>query len=114
MFLFLAVTCMYSAQASPSAQGFTEVSWVRLTSSSLLLYLCPFFSCVRGLVQADVVFRAQLPTVSVANNSLSENGLNVHHKTIPSLSGTKQTSPTLLVSGKTSEMLLLDVECLYL
>lgn len=44
VFLFLAVTRMQSAQASPSAHGFTEVRWVHLTSSSLLLRSSVFTS----------------------------------------------------------------------
>lgn len=110
-------------QPPPSAQAFTGFSWIWfLTEFALIVFiLCLLFvalfpplSCVWGLVQgSDVAFRAQLSTVSVANDSLSKNGLNLHHRTVPSISGTS-VALTLLVSGNTSEMLLLDVECLYL
>lgn len=85
-----ALSAAASAQASLGAQGFTAVSWVLFLKQLVLIFtfciLFSFFSflsslsCVWGLVQTDVTFRAQV-SVRVANDSLSENGLNFHHRT---------------------------------
>lgn len=79
---------LYALSAAASAQA--SVSWVSFLKQFVLIFtfciLFSFFSllsslsCVWGLVQTDVTFRAQV-SVRVANDSLSENGLNFHHRT---------------------------------
>lgn len=97
--------------SAASAQVHVESVGFVLIFSTFCIF-CFFFSsllsCVWGSVQADVAFRAQLSTVRIANDRLSENGLNFHHRTVPSnfwhrTDFSVSVALTLLVSGKTSE-----------
>lgn len=99
-FRFLAATC--SAVCSRLSTAFSECAELGLVSF-LLLFSCFCVLCFRRFFPPLFL---RLSTVRVANDSLSENGLNFHHRTVPSTSGTS-VALTLLVSRNISEMLLL-------
>lgn len=141
VFLFLAVTCVHFLQwpqhrPPGSVQGFTGVSWVCCLffwTEFVLLIISTFLHLLFSLL-IFVPFLL-LPVLGFGSGRHYVSGLSCRQYALPMTVSPKMAltfttglcrpflapngllisvAITLLVSGKTLEMLLMDVECLYL